>query len=262
MDAGQVLLALPFGLLIGMVVGTVGGGGAILAVPILVYVLGEPVGPASTASLLVVAIAAGLGAGALAREGHVCWRLAATFTPPAALGAIVGTLANGAVSAKALVLAFVPVMAVAAYATWYRAGEDHDEVLEDCPSVATRRVLVAGAGVGLLTGFFGVGGGFVIVPVLTLWLGVCFRRAVATSLVIITLTGLVALASHLVVTTEIDVPVTVALAAATGVGALTGTQVGRRLPQATLGRAFAVVVGLLALFLLVDVLLLGGPPRA
>ena len=59
-------------------------------------------------------------------------------------------------------------------------------------------MLVAGVGVGLLTGFFGVGGGFVIVPVLTLWLGAGFRRAVATSLVIITLTGVAALTSHLI----------------------------------------------------------------
>lgn len=263
MDAGEILLAVPFGLLIGMVVGSVGGGGAILALPVLVYGLGQPVGPASTASLLVVAIAAGLGAGALARKGHVCWGLAAAFTPPAALGAILGTYANGQVSPKLLVLSFVPIMAVASAATWRRAGEAEDEDgLADCPPTDTRRVLLAGAGVGLLTGFFGVGGGFVIVPVLTLWLGVCFRRAVATSLVIITLTGLVALGSHLVASTDLDVPVTAALAFATGVGAILGTRVGGRLPQAALGRAFAVVVGLMALFLLVDVLLLGGPPQA
>lgn len=263
MSAWEVLLAIPFGLLIGMVVGTVGGGGAILALPVLVYVLGQPVGPASTASLLVVAIAAGLGAGALARKGHVCWGLAAAFTPPAALGAILGTYANGQVSPKVLVLAFVPIMAVASAATWRRASKTGgDDALSACPPTDLPRVLLAGAGVGLLTGFFGVGGGFVIVPVLTIAFGVCLRRAVATSLVIITITGLVALASHLVASTDLDVPVTASLALATGVGALLGTRVGGRLPQATLGRAFAVVVGLMALFLLVDVLLLGGPPQA
>ncbi len=134
MDAGEVLLAVPFGLLIGLVVGSVGGGGAILALPVLVYVLGQPVGPASTASLLVVAIAAGLGAGALARKGHVCWRLAVAFTPPAAVGAILGTYANGQVSPKVLVLGFVPIMAAASVATWRRAGESPEgEGLGDCP---------------------------------------------------------------------------------------------------------------------------------
>ena len=72
-----VLLAIPLGFAIGLVVGAVGGGGALLALPVLIYVLGEEVGPASTASLIVVAIAAAVGAGALALRGHVCWRIAA-----------------------------------------------------------------------------------------------------------------------------------------------------------------------------------------
>ena len=74
-------------------------------------------------------------------------------------------------------------------------------------------------GVGALTGFFGVGGGFVIVPMLTLWFGVTFRRAVATSLVIITLTGVAALASHLAAGATPDLPITAALAGSTAVGA-------------------------------------------
>jgi len=256
------LLAIPFGLVIGLVVGTVGGGGAILALPVLVYVLDEGVGRASTASLIVVAIAAGIGAGALAFRGHVCWRMALTFSVPAAVGSVLGTFANGAVSPTVLILGFVPVMLVAAGATWQRAGGTTDDTVSACPAAPLGRLLAAGSFVGVLTGFFGVGGGFLIVPVLTLWLGVCFRRAVATSLVIITLTGLVALASHLVAGTSIDVSVTASLAGATAVGAVSGTMVGQRLPQAVLGRAFAIVVASVAAFLLVDTLLLGGPPSA
>jgi len=255
-----VALAIPFGIAIGLVVGTIGGGGAILALPLLVYVLGEEVGPASTASLVVVAIAAGVGAGALALHGHVCWRVALTFTPPAAAGSLLGTVANTAVSPEVLILAFVPVMLVAAGATWHRATQEAGDEAGRCPDVAWRQVAVAGVAVGLLTGFFGVGGGFLIVPVLTLWLGFSFRRAVATSLVIITLTGCAALASHLAIGAAVDLPVTIALSLATGAGALIGTLYARRLPQATLARAFAVVVALLALVLLVDTLLLGGPP--
>ena len=113
----------------------------------------------------------------------------------------------------------------------------------------------------MLTGFFGVGGGFLIVPALTLWLGFGFRRAVATSLVIITITGVAALASHLALGARARRPVTISLlAGATGVGALLGTIFAQRMPQAALARAFAIVVALLALFLLVDTLLLGGPP--
>ena len=256
----EALIALPFGLAIGLIVGGVGGGGAILALPVLVYVLGEGVGPASTASLIVVAVAAAVGAGAMAFRGHVCWRLALTFSAPAAASSLLGAIAGTAVSPRVLVLAFIPLMLVAAAGTWRRAaGADADEVA-DCPSLSWLRILAAGSGLGLLTGFFGVGGGFLIVPVLTLSLGFGFRRAVATSLVIITLTGCVALVSHLAIGASIDVPVTIALALATGVGALVGSHFADRVPQATLGRAFAVVVALLALFLLVDTLLLGGPP--
>ena len=256
-----MLLAIPFGIAIGMIVGAVGGGGAILALPVLVYVLDEGVGSASTASLIVVAVAAGVGAGALGRRGQVCWRLALTFSAPAALGSLVGTVANGAVGSRLLILAFVPVMAVAAGATWARAGESPDGEEGECPAAPPGRVAVAGAGVGVLTGFFGVGGGFLIVPALTLWLEVTFRRAVATSLVIITLTGMVALASHLLTGADLDVPVTVSLAASTGASALLGAAVGQRLPQPVLARAFSAVVACLAVFLLVDTLFFGGPPQ-
>jgi uncharacterized membrane protein YfcA len=254
------LLAIPFGLVIGLVVGAVGGGGAILALPVLVYVLGQGVGPASTASLIVISIAAGFGAGSLARHGQVCWRLALTFSLPAAAGSLAGAVANRAVSGPVLILAFVPVMLLAAGATWQRAGAGRDEEDRGCPAVPAVRVGLGGLAVGALTGFFGVGGGFMIVPVLTLWLGLAFRRAVATSLVIVTLVGLAALASHLLAGTKPPFAITASLAAATAVGALAGTALGRRAPQAWLGRVFAVVVTLVALFLLVDVLALGGPP--
>ncbi len=131
-----VVLAIPFGIAIGLVVGAIGGGGAILALPLLVYVLGEEVGPASTASLVVVAIAAAVGAGALALRGHVCWRFALTFTAPAAVGSLLGTVASTAVSPAALILAFVPVMLVAAGATWQRASQGAGEEAGRCPDVA------------------------------------------------------------------------------------------------------------------------------
>jgi uncharacterized membrane protein YfcA len=255
-----LVVAAALGLAIGLVVGSVGGGGAILALPVLVYVLGEPVGPASTASLVVVAVAAAVGAGSLAPSGVVCWQIALTFAGPAAAGALLGTIAGGEVGGALLVILFVPVMLVAAMATWQRAGADSGAADGGCPQPQRATVLTAGFAVGLLTGFFGVGGGFVIVPVLTLWLGVAFRRAVATSLVIITLTGAVALLSHLAIGSEVDISVTLALALPTAVGAFIGTRVSARVPAAALGRAFAVVVCAVALLLLVDVLVLGGPP--
>jgi uncharacterized membrane protein YfcA len=251
-------LAIVLGLAIGLIVGAVGGGGAILALPVLIYVLGEPVGPAATASLVVVSVAAAIGAGSLARHGRVCWRMAFVFAAPAAAGSLAGTFASRNVGPRALVLAFVPVMLTAALLTWRRAGEEETD--GGCPQLRTARIAFAGVLVGGMTGFFGVGGGFVIVPVLTLWLDTPFRRAVATSLVIICLTGVAALVSHLVAGAKPDVATTAILACSTGLGALAGTQVGERLPQAVLRRGFAVIVTAVAVGLLLDVLVLGGPP--
>lgn len=251
-------LAIVLGLAIGMIVGAVGGGGAILALPVLVYVLGEPVGPAATASLVVVSLAAAIGAGSLARHGRVCWRLALTFAAPASLGSVLGTAASHEIGGEAMILAFIPVMLLAAALTWKRAGEGGEG--GPCPQPPLRRTAGAGLLVGVLTGFFGVGGGFVIVPVLSVWLGAPFRRAVATSLVIIAITGAAALISHLAAGSRPDLAVTATLSLATGGGALLGTQFAERVPQALLRRGFALLVATVAIALLVDVLALGGPP--
>ncbi|CAN5516276.1 hypothetical protein BH20ACT15_BH20ACT15_10250 [soil metagenome] len=259
----ELPLAILFGLLIGAVVGTVGGGGAILALPVLVYVLGEGVSPATTAALIVVALGASAGAAAQARDGHVCWRVVAVFALPAVGGAYLGTLAGVEVSPRVLVLCFVPVMLAAAALTYVR-GEP--EIAEEgggpagCPEPDIAPAGATGFAVGAMTGFFGVGGGFLIVPALTVLLGLRIRRAIATSLAIITLTGLAALASHLAEGAEPDWPLTLVLSGAAAIGALLGTGLGRRLPARTLARAFAVMVAAVALLLLVDVLAFGGPP--
>ena len=134
-------------------------------------------------------------------------------------------------------------MLVAAGATWQRSGAGREEIDAGCPPARSDVVVGAGLGVGMLTGFFGVGGGFMIVPVLALGLGLAFRRAVATSLVIITLTGVVALTTHLLTGARPHFAVTAALASSTVVGALLGTAVADRLPQKLLARGFAVIVG-------------------
>lgn len=257
----ELLLAIPFGLAIGVVVGGVGGGGAILALPLLVYVLGEGVSPASTASLVVVSLAASVGAGAQARDGHVCWRVVASFAAPAAPGAYLGALASASVSARALIFAFVPVMLIAALLTYFRGDASYDSDEGDCPKVSLPRAGGSGLVVGAMTGFFGVGGGFLIVPALTALLGLGMRRAIATSLAIVTFTSVAALLSHLAEGARPNWPLTLALCGAAAAGALLGTSLGRRLPARTLARAFGVVVAVLALLLLVDVLVLGGPPQ-
>lgn len=259
----QIVLAIALGLGIGVVVGTIGGGGAILALPVFVYVLGEGVSTASTASLIVVALGAAAGAGAHAVQGRVCWRVAGAFAVPAAAGAYVGTIAGASVSPRALILAFVPVMLAAAAMTYARGTENvgqEDALPLGCPEVQLSRSGLSGLAVGATTGFFGVGGGFLIVPALTSLLGLPLRRAIATSLAVIGFTGLVALGIHLARGAEPDWPLTIALSGAAALGALAGSRLGDRVSTETLARAFAFVVALLALALLFDVLVLGGPP--
>jgi uncharacterized membrane protein YfcA len=228
---------------------------------VLVYVLGEDVHSATTASLLVVAGAA--LAGGLARTGadRVCWRVAGAFAAPAVIGGIAGTAANAAVGGEALLGLFSFVMVAAAYATWHKAGDDElPEGETGCPRPRLTRTIPAGLAVGILTGFFGVGGGFVIVPTLALWLHFAIRRAVGTSLIIVSIVSGTALASHVAAGNEVDWSLAGLLTAATATGAVAGAAWATRLPQRVLARVFAVTVSSIAACLLASSLFLGGPP--
>lgn len=259
-----MLLAIPFGLAIGIAVGMLGGGGSVLAVPVLVYVLGQSVSEATTASLGVVsagALAGGLGH---AWAGRVCWRHAGSFTVAAVPGLIAGTLAGESVSGTALLAAFALIMLAAAAATWRKTDtEEPDGGAREgggaCPPLRLPRDLLAGVLVGFLTGFFGVGGGFLIVPTLAIALAFTMRTAVGTSLAIITATSLIGLAVHLLAGRSLDIGVTTAMTGACVVGALAGAGLANHVPQRTLGRAFALLVCCVAAYLLVSAAFLDAP---
>ena len=129
-----------------------------------------------------------------------------------------------------------------------------------CPPLRLARGLAAGSLIGLMTGFFGVGGGFLIVPTLTLALAFSMRPAVGTSLAIIAATSVIALAAHLAAGRTLDLPVTLAMIAPVIAGALAGGHLARRLPQRLLGTGFATLVVLVGTYLLVSATVLGGPP--
>jgi uncharacterized membrane protein YfcA len=240
------LLALPFGLAIGLLLGVVGAGGSLLAVPVLVYVLGEPVKAATSESLLVVGVAALVGAVGYVRNGRVQVETALAFGAAGAAGSIGGTALNRLVGGRALLLAFAVLMLVAAVAMARRRPAPG--------SGATRslvRIAPVGLGTGLLTGFFGVGGGFVIVPALVLLLGLPITRAVGTSLLVIALTSAAALAAHLA-SGGIDWTIASALTGAAMAGALAGRRLGSTLRPERLGQAFAVLLVAIAVFLVAE----------
>ena len=258
--------AIVLGVAIGVAVGMLGGGGSVLAVPILVYVLGQDVHEATTSSLVIVTAGSLAGGLSHALEGRVCHRHAALFVCAALPGIVVGTLLGNAVSGDALLAGFALVMLAAAVATRRKADADDDAAAVDddgepvCPRLRPARSLAAGLLIGTLTGFFGVGGGFVVVPTLAIYLSFSMRLAVGTSLAIVTATSTIGLVAHLLSGRRVDVSVTALMTVACVVGALAGAALAERSSERGLGRRFSTLLAVLSVYLLISALLLGGPP--
>ena len=275
----RLLLSLPLGILIGMALGALGGGGSILAVPALVYVVGLEPKSAVTTSLVVVGVAALGGMIGHWQGGRVRLAAGLWFGIAGAGGSLLGSRLNRAVEPTVLLVAFSGLMLIAAWRMWRSAGgrrpftsveepsgsQQSSRHLEhtgtadgadDAPGARRGAVsvvatfIIAGTVVGLMTGFFGVGGGFVIVPTLVLVLGFSMPEAVGTSLLIIAINSGVALASRLA-TTGVDWHVAVPFTIAALVGALGGNRVANRLPSADLIRWFAALLVAVAMYTLV-----------
>ena len=246
---GYVLLALPLGLLAGAMLGTLGAGGSVLTVPALVYLLGQPVREATTAALVIVSANAAVGAVENAKRGTIDVRLAAGFGSASIAGALAGSYLSTLARGETVLFLLALVMLGSAWSLWRGRPEG---AAAPRRGGAARVVLVVslGVAVGVLTGFFGVGGGFLIVPALVMLLGVPVRLAIGTSLLVITITALAGLAGHLV-SGGVSWPVTIAFGGAGMLGAWAGSRRAGRLSDETLGRAFAVMLAVVALFLLV-----------
>jgi len=274
-------MAFVLGTVVGLALGLVGGGGSIITVPLLVGPLGVPAHAATTMSLVIVGITAAWASAAHARRGNVLWSRAIAFGAVGMVGTVVGGYLNRAVPARLLLAGFIVLMIVAAIATWRRAGHTDEEptrrsvaleVAPDtgdgprslrarargllpaaCPILDYGPFLVAAIGVGLLTGFFGVGGGFLIVPALVLVARLPMDKAIGTSLPIIAINSATALAGHLGTGIAIDASLTVFFTAGAVLAGLIGGTVSARMPVATLGRGFAMVVLTLAAYLSLQV---------
>jgi uncharacterized protein len=234
-----------FGVGIGLVLGTVGGGGAVLAVPVLVYLIGLDVHAATTASLAVVGAGALTGATGQARRGTVCWTAAIWFAGAAVIGGVAGTALNRVVGGAALLLVFAGVMLLAARATWQRAGAP-DCAAARCPEPRLRVVLPAGLLVGVITGLVGVGGGFVVVPALAIGLRFGMREAMGTSMVVVAVVSVSGLAAHLLAGSRLDLPVAAVMGAGAVAGALAGPALADRVSTRALGHAFSLLVAAVA----------------
>lgn len=257
----RALLASPLGFLIGVSLGALGGGGSILAVPALVFVAGEDPKAATTTSLFVVGLTATVGMFGLLRAGRVRVVPGVLFGLAGVGGSIVGSALNRGVDPQVLLLAFSGIMVLAAWRMWANrppledpplgAGEGGSAVVTatrvEADLATVLKVLGAGTLVGLLTGFFGVGGGFVVVPALVLALGFSMPEAVGTSLLVIAINSAVALVNRLAtsgVEWEFAFPFTVASIA----GVLVGYRLADRLPAGKLVRAFVALLLAVAIY--------------
>ncbi|NIZ90440.1 sulfite exporter TauE/SafE family protein [Kineococcus rubinsiae] len=244
------------GLGIGLVLGLLGGGGSVLAVPALVYGADVPLASAVLTSLLVVGTSSVTAV--LPRRRLVQWRLAALLAAAGVAPAFAGAALNRVLAPSVVLVGFAAVMVVAGVRMLTPARAGTASCVRADGSLDWRRTLPravpAGLGVGLLTGLFGVGGGFLVVPVLVLLLGLPAPTAVATSLVVVALNSAAGLAAH-AGDAEVDAGVTVAFTAAAVAGSLVAARLAARVPEARLRRAFAVLVLLVAALVLAENLL-------
>lgn len=271
------------GVAIGVTLGALGGGGSVLAVPALVYMLGQSAQDATTASLVIVGTTSAISALSYTRDRHVRWRAGLTFGVVGVGASYLGTILNHAVPGPVLLVSFAALMLVTSAAMLFGntqrtartpSGDRSQEMvaagsgpsgstaptdrpastasaprrIDRSATVTALGVVVAGLVVGFLTGFLGVGGGFIVVPALVLLFGYQMPLAVGTSLLIIALNSgvsLIARVGHNDFDWAVIVPFTVAAVA----GSLAGKQIANRIPSRVLGRCFAVLLAVVAAYM-------------
>jgi uncharacterized protein len=246
----HVLLAVLLGTVIGLSLGAIGGGGSILTVPILVYVIGQDAHVATATSLAVVGATALAGAIPHWRAGRVSLSTALPFGAAGIGGAFVGAWANHLVPGWLILGLFgVLMLVVAARMFFSKRGPVKHKASAGSGWLHWVRIVSAGLIVGVMTGFFGVGGGFLIVPALLLVLGLSMREAVGTSLVVIAINSVSGLLAHLRYG-GLDLATLGLFVAGGTLGALAGALVSGRLDEQRLQRGFAVFIALVGVWLI------------
>ncbi len=232
------------GAFLGFLIAALGGGGGLLAVPILVFGFREPVAKATGTSLAIV-----LAASLAAVPGH--WRrrtihvnAALRFGGASMLGAFAGARLHQFVSEPVALTAYAVLLFAVSLRMFARGAKATNEARN-----FWRTLLVLGLGVGLLAGFLGVGGGVLIVPALLYGTGVTLSEAIGTSVAIIAMTSLSGTISHML---QGNVTVRIALGMGAGamLGAVLGTPLSGRLPEKPVRISFATLVFLAAAYTL------------
>lgn len=272
----MLFAAAGLGLLIGLVLGCLGGGGGVLTVPVLVYLLGQSAQAATTGSLLIVGITAAAGALARVRSRLIDWRTGLAFGVIGVPAAYVGSVLNQRVNQHVLLVAFAAITILAAIAMLINSAKQQpgsDPHRDDPgphpdaePRTGTTTVMARGLVggrrqfvrtalkvsscalvVGFLTGFLGVGGGFLVTPALVITLQMPMNDAIGTSLMIIVINSAASMASR-IGAIHLDWTVVLPFIAAAVIGSVAGKRVADRFSGDSLNRAFAVLLILVAGF--------------
>ncbi|NGZ08439.1 MAG: sulfite exporter TauE/SafE family protein [Nitrospira sp. LK70] len=253
----QTGLALLSGAIVGLSLGLTGAGGSLLAIPLLFYVLNLDLHEATAISLILVGLSAALSLVGYFLTGDVKVRTALVFSPTGAVGAWFGAQGQQLVRSEVILVLFSLLMMVMAIHMWRHSRSESAEGRGtlDCadtfPPSCFLKVGSIGLIVGLLSGFFGVGGGFVIVPALSLILAFPMRASVGTSLLIIAFTSIGGIAGHLQFGgIHGGLLATLVLGSAMGIGL--GATVGRWISAEITAKVFAALTIGIAVILMFD----------
>ena len=241
----MTLTAAALALAIGLSMGLLGGGGSIIAVPALTFLLHFPPKDAVVTSLAIIGAAAATGAVSALLRGVLPLALAAVVGLAATVGAYAGAIAGAHLGDRTQLSLLAIIMFAAAIVMWRRAGRE----AAGPPRGNRWRLAALGVGVGAITGLVGVGGGFLIVPALVIGARQPMRQATATSLFVIALAAGAALPAYRGRVT-LDWPFIVPFAAVATAGVLTGGVLAQYLPQRRLQQAFAAALVVLASYVL------------
>ncbi|WP_371611863.1 sulfite exporter TauE/SafE family protein [Streptomyces clavifer] len=244
-----LVLALIAGAVVGLALGALGGGGSVLAVPALIYLLGFSPSAATTSSLIIVAATSATALYAHARDGHVAWKVGSLFAAAGIIPAYLAGVAAGRVPEAVLTVAFSVIAALAAVRMFRPSASRPPE------RIRSGKAAGAGAGLGAVTGFLGVGGGFLAVPALVSVLGLNMRRAVGTSLLVITVNSLAALTARTGTGGGgLDWALIGPFTGAAILGAWDGKRLSTKVSGNRLQKVFAGVLLAVAVFMLIDVI--------
>lgn len=249
----DIALSLLFGVLVGFSLGALGAGGSILVLPALIYGLGVGEKQAVVLALAIVGATSLYGSLVHARQGSVRFTAAGLFSLTGFVGAFLGARLSERVPGSVLLLCLGVLIVYAAVRMLRSAGRDRTDPPPDPSAGVIRKItplLLAGVGVGFLTGFLGVGGGFLIVPALTLVARLPVKHAIGTSLVVISINCLSGLIAHRF--QGLDVLIVLPFLVGSVAASTYAARVASRLSPGALKRAFAGFILVLGLLMLID----------